>query len=121
LERSPQQCVHEHIVLIGGENELAARAQSHGYSVDHVSPEQLKAQYGIEAAPLLAVVDPQRRVRYAGGYTARKQVLDIHDLAIITDLMNGQRVSTLPVYGCAVSKSLQEIVDPLGIKASSAD
>jgi hypothetical protein len=65
--------VRERIVLIGGDAELAARAEGRGFAVDQVSPEQLKAKYRIEAAPLLVVVDPHGQVRYSGGYTTRNQ------------------------------------------------
>jgi hypothetical protein len=121
LARSPRHDVREEIVLIGGDAELANRTKNQGFVVDQISPQQLKGKYGVEAAPLLVVVDPQSQVRYAGGYTSRKRAFEIQDMTIVSNLLSDQDVEPLPVYGCAVSKSLQTIVDPLRIKPSSRD
>ena len=117
IDQSPRADVWERIVLIGNDPELAERIKSHGYEVDCVSPDELKLKYGVEAAPLLVVSDPQGTPRYAGGYTSRKQGPDIQDRKIIASLMAGQHVEAMPLYGCAVSRSLQSIVDPLGLKS----
>ena len=62
------------------------------------------------------MVDPAGVVRYAGGYTARKQGLELRDRQILGDLMASGTTPLLPLYGCAVSKRLQAILDPIGIK-----
>jgi hypothetical protein len=116
LAHSPGEGVWERIVLIGGDAELAARARARGYDVDQVSPEQLKSKYGVEAVPLLVVIDPEQAVRYVGGYTSRKQGLDNQYQRILADLLAGTEVQAIPVYGCAVSQNLRSMVDPLGLK-----
>jgi hypothetical protein len=121
LARSPRQDVDEQIVLIGHDPDLAARAQANGFKVDHVAAIDLKSKYGVEAAPLLVVVDPTSQICYSGGYTNRKRGFEVQDTTIVSKLLAGKAVETLPVYGCAVSKSLQTIVDPLRIKPSSRD
>jgi hypothetical protein len=118
LEQSPRKDVSERIVLIGDSTELAAKAEAHGYSVDCVDPEELLAKYGVEAAPLLMIVDRDDRERYIGGYTSRKQLLDIQDREILASLMSGQEVEPLPLFGCAVSGRLKSLVDPLGLKSN---
>lgn len=119
VQREAYPGIRERIVLIGENPELAQAAQTQGYEVECVTPEQLWEQYGLESAPMLVVLDPDRSPRYSGGYTSRKQGPDIQDTAIIEKLLAGQNVESLPVYGCAVSNNLQSIVDPLGIKYSN--
>jgi hypothetical protein len=119
IEQPPRDGVTEWIVLIGSDVELAARAEKQGYKVDCVSPEELKSKYGVEAAPLLVVSDPDGKPRYAGGYTSRKQGPNFQDRQILADLMAGHKVPALPLYGCAVSRRLQGIVDPLGLKSNN--
>jgi hypothetical protein len=118
LEQSPRADVNECIVLIGDAAELAAKAESRGYEVDCVTPEELLTKYGVEAAPLLMVFDTVGRQRYVGGYTSRKQLLDIQNRTILEQLMSGQEVEPLPLFGCAVSGRLKSLVDPLGLKSN---
>jgi len=58
----------------------------------------------------------QRRAPLLGGYTERKQGFDIQDVSIVERLRNEKSVAELPLFGCAVSRSLQALLDPLGIK-----
>ena len=95
---------------------LAARIEAAGFELERTSPEALESRYGIQAAPLLVVSDPTGRVRYVGGYTDRKQSVAIRDREILHDLRQGGSVEALPVFGCAVSKTLGESVDPLGLR-----
>ncbi len=82
-----------------------------------ITTEQKLAElYEIDAAPLLVAIDPEGRVRYAGGYTDRKQGPDVRDRQILDALQRGDVVQPLPLYGCAVSKQLRRTLDPLGLK-----
>ncbi len=72
----------------------------------------------ISAAPLLIVVAPDGRVRYAGGYSKRRDAQDgFHDQEILAKLSQGAAVETLPVYGCATSRQMRARLDPFGLKA----
>ena len=93
-----------------------AAIPSRGFELDVVTPEQLIADYHIEAAPLLVIVDPHDTVRYVGGYTPRKQADDVRDVAMIEALRRGDHVEPLPTFGCAVGRALKEKIDPLGIR-----
>lgn len=115
-KQAPNPDANERIVLIGEAPELAAQAVEQGYGLDQVTPQQLMEKYGIESAPFLVVMDPQGTPKYAGGYTSRKQGLDAQHDDIIAQLIAGEDVESLPLYGCAVSKRLKTIVDPLGLK-----
>jgi hypothetical protein len=54
-------------------------------------------------------------MRYAGGYFNHPAALFPQDAGIHAELAQGATPKPLPVYGCAVSASLQKKVDPLGI------
>jgi hypothetical protein len=113
--------VAERIVLVT--EHRAARAAwiaaipAHGFDLDVVTPEQLVAEYHIEASPLLVIVDPHDTVRYVGGYTPRKQASDVRDVAVIAAVQRGEIVEPLPTFGCAISRALNSRLDPLGIRA----
>jgi len=119
VTRGPLPSVRERVVLVGAHPEYEAALHAARFALDVVTPERLKARYRVEAAPLLVVSDPVGEVRYAGGYTERKQGPAVQDVAIVRALMRGQGASELPLFGCAVSRSLQMMLDPLGLKSPS--
>lgn len=109
--------VSETIVYVGSEPpDAATLLRSNGYLFDVVSPQQLFSEYGVQSSPLMMIVDPQGMISYSGGYTSRKQGYAIQEPAIIEQVISGQAVDSLPVYGCAVSSSLRDLIDPLGLK-----
>ncbi len=116
VSREPLSGVRERIVFIGKDEELQQLAIHNGYEIECLSAEELGTKYGIESAPLLLVTEPSGTIRYSGGYTPRKQGLDIQDAEIISNTLAGKTVTELPVYGCAVSQNLKAIVDPFGLK-----
>ena len=116
LNRQPIANANERIVLVGANSSFENSAQEQGFDLDVVTPEKLKSSYGVESAPLLVITDGLGTIRYSGGYTSRKQGLDIRDVDIIERTLSGDQVEGLQLYGCAVSKGLQAIVDPLNLK-----
>jgi len=116
-ERLPESELREVVLLIGGEDErLTAACKASGVACIELTQEQLEEDFGIECAPLFVVADPAGKPLYVGGYTDRKQALDYRDLDIVARLQEGEQVSPLPVFGCGVSTSLQDALDPLGLK-----
>ena len=65
------------------------------------------ASYEIEAAPLLVAVSPDGMVRYAGGYTDRKQGPVFHDVEVLAAARASIEVPGLPLFGCATSERLK--------------
>lgn len=117
LFESPRpEGVYETILLIGADEEIERRAAGAGFDVWVLSPEDLESRFGIVSAPLLLVLGPQAELRYAGGYTERKQGYDVQDIKIIATLQDGDDPTELPLYGCGVSKELQQLLDPMGLK-----
>ena len=116
LARPTLRGINEKIVLIGDNAEVVANASACGYKLDVVTPPELNTKYGVESAPLLVVTDRDAKILYSGGYTTRKQGPVIQDEAILLALMDGRVAEDLPVYGCAVSRELQALVDPFRLK-----
>lgn len=106
----------ETVLLVGDDASVVARARTAGFGIVSVTPQQLATEFHIEAAPLLLVLDPDGRIRYAGGYSERKQGYEALDVGIMESLASGRPASELPLYGCGVSKELQAVLDPLGLK-----
>ena len=113
-DRSP--AVAERVLLIGSSAPMEAAIQAAGLGLEVLTPEALAERYTLTAAPLLVLADPSDQIWYIGGYTDRKQGPVRHDRQIIADALAGAATPRLPLFGCAVSRSLQEALDPLSLK-----
>lgn len=117
----------ERILLVGlrevpdGGAALRARAAARGFRVDEVTAGELRSRYHIEAAPLLLVAEGGGRIHYLGGYSDRKRGPVIRDLEIAAALTRGASPRALPVFGCAVSASLQATLDPLHVISNAKE
>jgi hypothetical protein len=56
---------------------------------------------------MLIALDPEGRIRYAGGYTERKQGPVIDDTRILSEVRLEAAPPSLPLFGCAVSDRLR--------------
>jgi len=115
LDARPSDVV-EKVLLVGGSETLKQQLADAGFEVISLKREELADRFGLTAAPLFAVLDPSGTLRYLGGYTGRKQGLDVRDTRILAQLRDEQLVDELPLFGCAVAQELQELLDPLSIK-----
>lgn len=120
-ERRPMPDMTEAVVLVGSNDDFERTIREKKYELETVTPTELTQKYHIQSAPLFAVMDPEGVLRYLGGYTERKQGLTIEDVTIVDRLRNARPVAELPLFGCAVSRSLQALLDPLGIKYRSQE
>lgn len=109
--------VHERLVLIDDPSgDWAADAREAGFEVESISADELAERYGVEAAPLMVVVDPDGVPQFVGGYTDRKRGPVYHDVDVIEALLAGSAPNDLPLFGCAVSRQLRQTVDPLALR-----
>lgn len=116
-ERPAAVDLHEVVLMVGEPDEDFREAcRSRALPTVELTRAELAERFGIEAAPLFVVVDPTGRPVHVGGYTERKQGLAFRDLEVAAQLRAGAVVEAAPVYGCGVSDSLQQALDPLGIK-----
>ena len=100
----------EVVLWVGDIDPPAELAQR--FDVRRISASDLAA-YGIEAAPLLVAVTPDGEVAYAGGYTDRKQGPVFHDLDVMTAVREARAVPSLPLFGCATSERLRDVLSTL--------
>jgi hypothetical protein len=85
------------------------------FDVRRIAPAEL-ATYGIESAPMLIAADAEGQIRYAGGYTDRKQGPIIDDLRILREARDaGGLLRSLPIFGCAVSERLKRSLSLLPV------
>jgi len=115
-ERRPLPDMTEAVVLVEPNAEFERLIRDAGYELEVLTPSELSEKYHIESVPMFALMDGKGALRYLGGYTERKQGLTIQDVSIIERARAQQSVAELPLFGCAVSRSLQALLDPLGIK-----
>jgi hypothetical protein len=114
--------VREKVLLVGANPEIApllTELAARGIQVVNTSAAELRDRYHVQAAPLLLVSGPDGALRYSGGYTERKQGQLIRDLEVMQELVQNHEPPELPVFGCAVSRQLQQLLDPLALKARS--
>ncbi len=107
--------VREHVLLVGTDADLESKLIAHGFLLARVDQSELHDRYHVDAVPLLIVAAPDGSIRYAGGYTPRKQGLDSQDLEILASTRASRVVDALPVFGCAVARRLQSAINPLGL------
>ena len=115
-DRARPEGVDERVLLVGANAEIEARAARAGLPLSVLEPRELEAQFGITSAPLLLLVSPSDELRYAGGYSDRKQSLDIQYLQILDEARGVHSPRVRPLFGCGVSRELQAALDPLGLK-----
>jgi hypothetical protein len=108
--------VTEMVVAVEPGADWATRLGRRGIPIVTTDQAALKRDYGVEAAPLLVVLDPSGQVVYSGGYTSRKQGPEIEDVAIVAAVRAQKVPKTLPVFGCATARELANALDPLGLK-----
>ena len=116
--------VVEKVLLVGDNPGIASELralEARNFRIVTVSADELRDRYHVEAAPLMLVLGPDGALRYSGGYTDRKQGPVIRDRAILVEVMSKSEARELPVFGCAVSRELQRLLDPLALKGRNED
>lgn len=72
----------------------------------------------MEGVPILKIAGPDGSTRFQGAYrgqgTPPGQYLDI---AILSGLIESKPVPQLRAYGCATSRRLKSMLDPLSLKS----
>ena len=117
LKHPSSKEINESILWVGTKESLGVRAEKFlefGYRIIYTDTASLKQNFGVEVAPILALKEG-KIFRYLGGYYDRPGSTLSHEKAIIKAVLAQQTPKSLPVYGCAVSDDLQNIIDPLSI------
>lgn len=121
LERKPISSITETVVVIDdNQKNYVSLLKDAGYKVIKTTKEELARKYhnALKGVPLLAIYDKESTIQYLGGYSSKTitpfSKIDISKF--IEDLDNKKSIASYPVKGCSVSKSYQQLLDPLGIK-----
>ncbi len=116
LDSERPSAVDELVLLVGQDALVEQRCAARGLRVERLTPDALRQRFAVESAPLLVITAPDGSTRYCGGYTDRRRGLALQDTDVLARLRRGELVQPLPVYGCGVSSSLKDALDPLGLK-----
>ncbi|MEK2687766.1 hypothetical protein [Bdellovibrio sp. GT3] len=121
LKRGPHPDTHEEVVLLGKSLKDSQALVAKGFPVRHMKPEELQEDISKLGVPFLLISTPKGDTVYAGGYSEKsiKDGSPIRDLEILNSLQGKGTVKNFPIFGCAVSRKLQKIVDPFSMKYSN--
>jgi hypothetical protein len=112
----------EEIVFIGSsdipaENGLLDALNRRGFHITSVSAETA-AEEGVEGVPILKIEAPDGSIRFRGGYRERSTPPEEYlDVAILSGLIASQPVPNPRAYGCATSRRMRSLLDPLSLKS----
>lgn len=113
VERGLQASSHEVVFVIGSRAPFETELSAKGFSVFKMKQQDFVKEFGIEAAPLLTLINSKGDLMYMGGYFKTSEARISTDQDIIQRaLIEGQPYKPLPLYGCAVSDRLQKYIDP---------
>ena len=111
---------NEIVYLVGRQNEsITKKLLKAKYIVKKITEKQVKSKnLQINGVPLLLIHDENKVVKYVGGYSDRMITPNtkFKISSLYKKVTNGQKVKELPIFGCAVSKEIKKILDPLGFK-----
>lgn len=117
LQRGPLPDVKEEVLLAGSNEPLMARLRARGFQTLAVSGDDLAQRYGLAGAPRLLLMSPSGLVVYQGGYAADVGArTGYQDVSLLQQVRRGATPEPLPVFGCALTRQLQHLTDPLALK-----
>jgi hypothetical protein len=121
-ERGYQKEYQEKVFLIGDSPEFIAKLKAAGFPTENISIEEIQDEEFLSAVPLLLIFDQTKFVHYAGGYAADSltPLASYQDLTIARSIASDEKTQSLPIKGCAQSKKIQSLIDPLGLKYRSS-
>lgn len=118
-KRGPLKDIQETIIYVGKIQEKSQLVNS-GFIVKEVLIEDIE-KFEIRAVPILVIYDQSNTTHYIGGYSDKMitPLTKMKDIELVKNLKNKQKVDSLPIKGCSVSRKFQKILDPLGLKYRS--
>jgi translation initiation factor 2 beta subunit (eIF-2beta)/eIF-5 len=113
IKRKALPNTHEKVYFIGSFPQYEQKLKAAGFSVEE-KPEVKKY---LEGLPMLIVHNPKGEVKYSGGYAHKiiTPITKLLDQEIYTKVKNNTATEKLLIAGCAVSKQIQNQIDPLGL------
>jgi hypothetical protein len=115
LARGASSEQHEQVVLLDASPAEVNDLKATGFEVTATSAEHLRTGWGVEAAPMLIIHRPDGSLAYQGAYGPTRGTPP-RDLEVLARVRAGEILKPWLLLGCAVSRSLQQQSDPLGLK-----
>jgi len=119
----PASEVSERVLILGEMPEQTIALRRAGFPVESMDFEKARSRGFLSGVPLLVIFDGERQVEYIGGYadTPITPLASFYDVRLAQSIRLGESLDQFPVRGCAVSRELQEMLDPFGLKYRSTD
>jgi hypothetical protein len=120
-KRGPQSGISEQVLIIGKASAEILSLKDQGFPVRVVEAAEIKEDLSRLGVPFLLIATPNGDNVYAGGYS-EKSVQDgspVRDLEILESLQGHRVPQSFPIFGCAISRKLQNLVDPFSLKYSN--
>lgn len=115
VDRGPSKNAREVIMVVGDHIPYEKELEKAGFIIDKMERDPFVERFGIEAAPLLTVLDSHGNLKYMGGYFRSSATKIPLDEEIIRRTYLGETIEPLPLYGCALSRRLRKYIDPFGL------
>ena len=116
--RGAQEGIVEEVILLDGRAATVSRLRALDFEVSTAEAESFCTNFGSEGVPFFQVVNGFESPSYSGAYfdSAHRGRSGFLDLSIYSLVKGGGEVTNRPVFGCATSERLRELLDPLGLK-----
>ena len=116
LDRGPRAGLDEIVLFVGDDPQRERAVLARGYRLAVTDRDALWTDFGLEAAPILVVLEPSDALTYVGGYYRFPAAVRPLDEQVLASREAGLAHDALPIFGCAVSERLAEQIDPLGLQ-----
>jgi hypothetical protein len=119
-ERGKKLGLNELVYFIGNEESLKSNLRVKGFDTSFHTFESIrKKKLKTEGVPYFQIYNTENKLVYSGGYDNKMitKYTKFKDLEILKSLQIYKTTDkSLPVYGCATSKNIQELIDPFQLK-----
>ena len=120
MKRGPEKQYYEEVILIGNFKKLAKQLKEKGFAVKQTPLEDLiYKKIDLSGVPFFMLYDQKGVVQLISGYS--NQLINpfttqFKDKELVSAFFKEKKDKPLPIFGCAVSKEYQKLLDPLGLK-----
>lgn len=119
IQRQALHRAAETVAFIGpGDDLLQADLARAGYEVSVQTAQRAASEAGVNGVPLLQITSPAGSIAFRGGYRdMRVNPARFLDLEILDGLVDSRPIAHPRVYGCATTRRLRMLLDPLSLKS----
>ena len=114
IKRGPAGDADEKVLLLGDTEQYTKKLQNKGFQI--INSKEVKGY--IEGVPMLIIHNKNGDIKYSGGYANKMitPITPILDMKLFQQVKQQTVQKNFVVRGCAVSRRIQQELDPLGLK-----